>query len=183
MKRIALFLVTAALSLSAQQANAQEDSLMAKYQPNENNFQSNMTLVGQLVDPNNQLDEYLLVAYVGGEYRGVTKLLNNRFFLTIYGDTPNELISFLIVDEKGIELETSEMLAYQADDNHGTYETPYPFHIPTLSIDDVFASTSMPTIEWYDLQGRKVDDSRVHAGEVLVRISGDRRKKVWKVNW
>ncbi|TXC78673.1 LamG domain-containing protein [Luteibaculum oceani] len=70
---------------------------------------------------------YRLLAYADGELRGVTESDFGTFFLTLYENTEESLLNFVLEDERGNRFDLNETHLFEANSIIGSKDEPFHF--------------------------------------------------------
>ncbi len=166
-----------------------------RYDPSQ--FADNMTVIASISGLENvDAGQFLVGAFINGEIRSVAEAIyvpgseSYRFFITIGGDTPDEPISFKIMDRSGSIYTAPETLSYSNNALSGSLSNPFeltysdelwpdditafpnPFD-QTIRFSGVAPDDDHMSINIYDMTGklvRKLFDGRVDKGQ-------------WRVTW
>jgi hypothetical protein len=152
-------------------------------------FEYSMTLVGmlQVDDHNGTLEQHELGVFAGNALRGsataiyVEPLHAYMFFLTIYSNTPGELLRFKLYNSaSGQESNLVEQM-YFSDNNHqGSIESPYPFTLESSGLNELSSLT------YFDVQPNPFSNTlsirfqSEKAQEIRVVITDATGRTVWQ---
>lgn len=96
-----------------------------------------------------------VTAMVGDELRGVGKIVNGKYYLTVYGNTAEEVKFFVENNETGDKTEITETMDFK-EDLVGDRKTPYVIDLDlATNINAIFAEGK--SVQIYNLQGILVD--------------------------
>ncbi len=113
-------------------------------------FEHTNTLVGMLRadDANATTSNMELGAFVGNEVRGVAQAIYiepidaHLFFLTMYANTPGELLRFKLYDDATETVhDLTETMFFAPNQHQGGIESPVPFELQTTSTGEDFGAT------------------------------------------
>lgn len=166
----------------ARRAGAQVSN---RYGFSKNAYPNVMGIIGTLEQDGTEVapDLYTLLAYSEGECRGAAKWVNNRLFLTAYGQGGEQLQFFALNEDDGTVLPVVEQQTFAAD-VVGTMQAPVRFSIgagEATSISELAAGASpLITVEgYYSLSGQRIGDSTSKPGKgiyILKYADGSFRK-------
>ena len=123
-------------------------------------YADNMNVVGEITGITVE-DGDSLIAYVGGEVRGASRLVNGKkVFLTIHGES--EVTVALVLQRDGEIIATaSNMMDYQSDKVVGTGDAPTPI---TFLSEEQNANNGIGNIKAiYSINGMKMGTKRLNA--------------------
>ena len=135
-------------------ANVKANIPALSYNPRR--FADNMTIIASLPEGMDS-ERYTVVPFVGDECRGESKLVNNRYFITVHGQK-DELVTFRVLDTLTGEYD-NELNEMQFGTMAGSMKAPVILNASTSGIENVTFDQlnqdgSDPII--YDMQGRRV---------------------------
>ncbi len=129
-------------------------------------------------------DRFTLLAYAGGECRGVGKWLGDQLYLTTYGEG-TETLQYVALDENtGTAYPVQETLTFTAD-VQGTPAAPIAFHIGTADPTDIADLTSgisphTTVVGYYSLSGQSISISAPQTpGVYVVKYADGSFRKVY----
>jgi hypothetical protein len=92
----------------------------------------------------------------GSEICGISQVIGNNHYLTVYGEKPVEVTFMVESAETGETFVANEKLIF-VDDVVGSRKSPFVFNISsTTGIKGVYDSPNHDLQSVYDLQGRKI---------------------------
>lgn len=135
-------------------ANVKANIPALSYNPRR--FADNMTIIASLPEGMDS-ERYSVVPFVGNECRGESKLVNNRYFITVHGQN-DELVTFRVLDNQTGEYDNA-LNEMQFGTMAGSMKAPLILNASTsgienITFDQLNQDGSDPVI--YDMQGRRV---------------------------
>lgn len=141
-----------------------------------------MCITAELCDINGmalEVDDYRMAAFAGDECRGVAKVVNGTYFLSVYGDKSVPL-TFKAVDvQSGDMYDISQTLSFNADVT-GTIQNPYKLY---LGIEpNGIHTTAMPSAnhEIYTVNGVKVNKANRPGIFIMKDVDAEGNVKMMK---
>ena len=140
----------------ARRRMANSNVIMPELSYNPRRFADNMTIIASLPEGMDS-ERYSVVPFVGNECRGESKLINNRYFITVHGQK-NELVTFRVFDNETGEYDNA-LNEMQFSTMAGSMKAPVILNASTsgienITFDQLNQDGSDPVI--YDMQGRRV---------------------------
>lgn len=119
----------------------------------ESKFSDNTAVIATL-DNNMLLNRYAVVAFAGGECRGVSQEHNGMYFITVHGNVTGETIEFRLYDKiTGVTTALNETARF----NGGIVGTMYqPLVLSSGNATGISNVSSDNNETYYDVQGRKL---------------------------
>jgi hypothetical protein len=102
------------------------EELYAEYGVVPQNFQYNMNAIIDVAVCDYRVEGEVLLAYVDDEIRGVANIIANKAFLTIYGHSALESLTFKVKVVANEYVEVVESMDYAPNAQEGTVLEPYP---------------------------------------------------------
>lgn len=125
--------------------------------PNPRQYQEVMSIIAIIKENGENVAKSSLqvTAMVGDELRGVGKIVNGKYYLTVYGNTAEEVKFFVENNETGDKTEITETMDFK-EVLVGDRKTPYVFDLDlATNINAIFAEGK--SVQIYNLQGILVD--------------------------
>ncbi len=131
-------------------------SNMPELSYNPRRFADNMTIIASLPEEMDS-ERYTVVPFVGDECRGESKLINDRYFITVHGQK-DEIVTFRVFDNQTGEYDNA-LNEMQFSTMAGSMKAPVILNASTsgienITFDQLNQDGSDPII--YDMQGRRV---------------------------
>ena len=101
------------------------------WEVNMHKYPNNMTLIGEIVVDNKTAPAgvFTIGAFCEDECRGIGQYVNDRLFLTVHGNTSDDVISFRAIENAtGQEYKVEENVPF-GENGLGTYTSPFKLHI------------------------------------------------------
>jgi hypothetical protein len=99
---------------------------------------------------------YIIYAMTGKDICGISQVIGNNHYLTVYGEKPVEVTFVVESAETGETFIAAEKLTF-VDDVVGSRKSPFVFNISSATgIKGVYDSPTHDLQSVYDLQGRKI---------------------------
>lgn len=132
----------------------------AKKEAKAHRYADNMNIVGEIYGITVE-DGDSLIAYVGGEVRGASRLINGKkVFLTIHGD--HDATVALVLQRDGEIIATaSDMIGYKSNEAVGTGDVPTAITFSSESMNTGNAIGNIKAI--YSMNGMKMGTKRLNA--------------------
>lgn len=132
----------------------------AKKEAKAHRYADNMNIVGEIYGITVE-DGDSLIAYVGGEVRGASRLINGKkVFLTIHGDHDANVA--LVLQRDGEIIATaSDMIGYKSNEVVGTGDAPTAITFSSESVNTGNAIGNIKAI--YSMNGMKMGTKRLNA--------------------
>ena len=132
----------------------------AKKEANTHHYADNMNIVGEIYGITIE-DGDSLIAYVGGEIRGASRLANGKkVFLTIHGDH-DATIALVLQRDGEIIATASDMIGYKSNEVVGTGDEPTAITFSSESVNTGNAIGNIKAI--YSINGMKIGTKRLNA--------------------
>lgn len=120
-------------------------------------YSSTMNIIGSLTKGGQDIssDNHIIYAMVGNERRGVSKFVNGKYYLTIYGEK-DETVSLLYEDVNSPETYLSKETLKFTEDVLGSRNLPYEMNLDLATgIDRVFGESA--NLKIYSIDGYLID--------------------------
>ena len=120
-------------------------------------YSSTMNIIGSLTKGGQDIssDNHIVYAMVGNERRGVSKFVNGKYYLTIYGEK-DETVSLLYEDVNSQETYLSKETLKFTEDVLGSRNLPYEMNLDLATgIDRVFGESA--NLKIYSIDGYLID--------------------------
>lgn len=126
-------------------------------EPNPRQYQEVMSIIALVKEKGEPVAKgnLLVTAMVGDELRGVGKIVNGKYYLTVYGTTGEDVEFFIENEETGDKTEIAETMNFR-EDLIGNRKSPYILDLDfATGIDAIFAHGKI--VKVYNLQGILMD--------------------------
>lgn len=126
-------------------------------EPNPRQYQEVMSIIALVKEKGEPVAKgnLLVTARVDDELRGVGKIVNGKYYLTVYGTTGEDVEFFIENEETGDKTEIAETMSFR-EDLIGNRKSPYILDLDfATGIDAIFAHGK--TVKVYNLQGILMD--------------------------
>lgn len=121
-------------------------------------YSSTMNIIGSLTKGGQDIssDDHIVYAMVGNEKRGISKLVNGKYYLTIYGEK-DEKVSLLYEDVNSQETYLSKQTLTFTEDVLGSRNLPFEMSLDLATgIDNVFDESA--NLKIYSIDGYLIDN-------------------------
>jgi hypothetical protein len=139
----------APLTENATQARGETETPASHWTVNPTQFEHSSTLIGMIRSNglNATTSDMELGVFVGNEVRGTAQAIYiepldvHLFFLTMYANTPGELLQFKLYDDAtGSVRDLTETMYFSPNQHQGGIENPVPFELQTTSAGEDFGA-------------------------------------------
>lgn len=173
-----LFL-NASAQYSARKMKSAKTEQEATWSTDKHSYPDVMGFVADLYqnDSRANYDDYVVGAFCNGECRGIAKMSDGHLMMNVYGEN-GDVIKFRALHCESGEVLTIAEKEIMRTDVIGSIHQPYDLHIGrNTGIVTNENPHKTHRVEFYDMQGRRIDNSQIKKGVYLQIDSGQKKSR------